>query len=120
MRNVMRIGRFVDEAGTPHRCRPRLFFVRPPRAPTYTLSLHDALPISRRGAPAYLTRHGRTGDATDLAGDVGAVLNGVGEVRLLGRDQVTKVGLHRGDVGLPLRVGELRDRDGGQIGRAHV
>src|SRR2546430_14966163 len=38
---------------------------------------------------------------------------------LLGRHEVTKVGLHRGDVRLPLRIGELRDRDGGQDADDH-
>src|SRR5204863_7722993 len=56
--------------------------------------------------------------SSDL-GNLGAVLDGVGEVRLLSSHQVTKVGLHRGEVSLPLRIGELRDRDGGQDADDH-
>jgi len=39
---------------------------------------------------------------------VAVVLDRVGEVRLFGGHQVPKVRLHRGDVRLRLRVGELR------------
>src|SRR5205823_12182515 len=75
--------------------------------------------VAGRATPADLTRDGRTSYATDLAGDVGAVLDGVGEEGLLGLHEVTKVRLHRGDVGLPLLIGELRDRDGGQDADNH-
>src|SRR6266542_1142003 len=42
------------------------------------------------------------------------VLERVGEVRLFRRDEVAKVGLHRSDVRLLLRVRELRNGDGGK------
>src|SRR6266542_3501718 len=42
------------------------------------------------------------------------VLERVGEVRLFRRDGVAKVGLHRSDVRLLLRVRELRNGDGGK------
>src|SRR5215208_5152274 len=43
----------------------------------------------------------------------------VSEVRLLGRDEVAEVRLHRGDVRLLLRVRELRDRDRGKNAEDH-
>src|SRR6266545_2452296 len=43
-----------------------------------------------------------------------SVLERVGKVRLFRRDEVAKVGLHRSDVRLLLRVRELRNGDGGK------
>ena len=42
------------------------------------------------------------------------VLRAVGEIRLFSRHEVAEVRLHRGDVGLLLRVRELRNRDRGK------
>src|SRR2546423_8022985 len=93
--------------------------VRHRRVPTATSSIEGDEVVTRRGAPAHVARGGRTGNATDLAGDFGAVLDGVGEERFLSRHEVPQVGLHRGDVSLPLRVGGLRDRDSGQDADDH-
>src|SRR5438034_426859 len=65
--------------------------------------------VPGRDAEVDRTRGGRRGARRGRA-----VLDRVGEVRLFGGHQVPKVRLHRGDVRLRLRVGELRDRDGGQ------
>src|SRR2546423_10841915 len=93
---------------------PYTTLFRSRRVPTATGGVDRDEVVPRRRASADVTRSGRTRDATDFAGDFGAVLHGVGEDRLLSRHEVTHVGLHRSDVSLPLRVGELRDRDGGQ------
>src|ERR1051325_966381 len=119
LRDVERIGRFVHEDGARHRRGTGQVVVRHRRVPPTTSGVERDEVVAGRRAPTHVTRSRRTGDATDLAGDLGAVLDGVGEERLLSGHQVTKVGLHRGDVGLPLRIGELRDRDGGQDADDH-
>src|SRR4029077_13286907 len=118
-RDTSRIRRLVDEDGARHQRATRQVVVRHGRVPTATRDVERDEVVAGRGAPAHLPRGRRTGNTTNLAGDVGAVLDGVGEERLLSRDQVTKVGLHRSDVGLPLRISELRDRDGGQDADDH-
>src|SRR5258705_9673301 len=66
----------------------------------------------------------RAGDGDRRAGDTGrrrvhrgrqrrGIRGVVGEIRFLRRDQVAKIGLHRREIRLFLRVGELRNRDGG-------
>src|SRR3989441_385643 len=75
--------------------------------------------VAGRGAPVNLTSRRRRTGATDLAGHVGAVLDGVGEERLFRRHQVAQIRLHRRDVSFALGVGELRDRDRGQNADNH-
>src|SRR2546427_6491085 len=103
---------------------------RPPRSTLFPYTtLFRSVVVRDRHAPAAVT--GREADGAEVVpgrdtevdrtrgGRRGArrgrgVLDRVGEVRLFGGLQVPKVRLHRGDVRLRLRVGELRDRDGGQ------
>src|SRR5205814_8140719 len=62
---------------------------------------------------------GRLGEDDTTRTNRRRVLDGVGEVCLFRRHQVAKVGLHRGEIRLFLRVGKLRDRDRGQNADDH-
>src|SRR2546421_971445 len=88
--------------------------VRHRRVPTATGGVERDEVVPRRRAPTHVTRGGPAPVSTRIACSPCAVIHGVGEERLLSRHEVTQVGLHRSDVSLPLPVGELRDRDGGQ------
>src|SRR2546421_1216667 len=110
--------RLVDEDGARHD-RSGQVVVRHRRVPTTARDLDRGEVVAGRRAPAHVTRSRRTTYAADLARDLGAVLDGVGEERLLSSHQVTQVGLHGGQVGLALRIRELRDRDGGQDADNH-
>src|SRR5207249_3911475 len=60
---------------------------------------------------------GRAHDTTrggERGAQVGGVLHRVGEIRLFGGHEVPEIRLHRSQIRLLLRVGELRNRDGGQ------
>src|SRR5207249_1473667 len=103
-RDTRRISALVDEDRARHLRATGQVVVRHRRIPPTAGDVQSDEVVAGRGAPAHLTRDGRTGHATDLAGDVGAVLDRVGEERLFGRHEVTKVALHRCDVGLPLRI----------------
>src|SRR2546427_5104130 len=73
--------------------------------------LHPRCPaVGRRG-------DGRAHDTTrggERGAQVGGVLHRVGEIRLFGGHEVPEIRLHRSQIRLLLRVGELRNRDGGQ------
>src|SRR5213078_4264869 len=61
--------------------------------------------------------NGRAHDTTcggERGAQVGGVLHRVGEIRLFGGHEVPEIRLHRSQIRLLLRVGELRNRDGGQ------
>src|SRR2546428_8314947 len=92
---------------------------RPPRSTLFPYTALFRSVVAGRGAPAHVTRSRRTSDAADLARDLGAVLNGVGEERLLSSHQVTQVGLHRSQLDLTLRLSELPDCDSGQDADDH-
>src|SRR5256885_17169098 len=84
--------RLVDEDGARHE-RSGQVVVRHRRVPTAAGDVERDEVVARRGAPTHVARCRRTSDAANLAGNLGAVLDGVGEVRLLGSHQVTsKVG----------------------------
>src|SRR2546422_1032695 len=61
----------------------------------------------------------RLGEDDPTHADRRRILHGVGEIGLFSGHQVTKVGLHRGEIRLLLRVGELRNRDRGQNADDH-
>src|SRR5207237_1582317 len=92
-RDAERIGRFVDEDRARHLRGTGQVVVRHRRIPTATGSIEGDEVVTRRGAPAHVARGGRTGNAPDLAGDFGAVLDGVGAERFLSRHEVTQDGL---------------------------
>src|SRR5437762_12885897 len=96
-RDTSGIGPFVYEDGARHGRTTHQVVVRHRGVPPTAGGVDPDEVVAGRGAPADLTRDGRTSHATDLAGDVGAVLDGVGEEGRLGRHEVTKVRLHRGD-----------------------
>src|SRR5229473_2956709 len=102
--------RRVDIDGAGHQ-RGRQVVVRDRHAPPAVTGREadGAELVAGRDAKVDRTRGGRRG-----ARHSRAVLDRVGEVRLFGGHHVPKVRLHGGDVRLRLRVGELRDRDGGQ------
>src|ERR671923_2979033 len=88
-RDISRVRGLVHEDRARNRGTTRQVVVGHRRVPTTTGDVERDQVVAGRGAPAHLTRSGRTGGATDLARDVGAVLDGVGEERLLGRHEVT-------------------------------
>src|SRR6266567_59578 len=77
---------------------------RPPRLRAGP-DLRGGQGVAGRGAERHRARGRRVGTGNDRA-----VLHRVGEIRLFGSHEVTKVRLHRGDVRLLLRVRVLRDR----------
>src|SRR6266480_1988264 len=72
--------RLVDEDGARHE-RSGQVVVRHRRFPPTAVDHERDEVVPRRGAPTHIARCRRTSDATDLARDLGAVLDGVGEVR---------------------------------------
>src|SRR2546423_11110529 len=80
--------------------------VRHRRVPTATSSIEGDEVVTRRGAPAHVARGGRTGNATDFAGDFIGRVHGCSPDTFLTRLAASPFRLKLGAVCIPLRVGE--------------
>src|SRR5439155_17843249 len=100
-------GRRVRRRTDEDRAGPRRNLIRDVRRPPIARRGQTGQRVPRGLAERRFARRRGTGRRT-------RVLDRVREIGLFGRDQVAKVGLHRGDVRLLLGVRELRNRDRGQ------